>query len=372
LKADNQMKGIGTRFISFFGVTPDEQYFDEKATEVQYLGRLFSGEVVCAPSLMGLTLQERAKVSVGAISYDQLLRNLDIDTSYSTLTQVDMMFAVSVGFIGVLAAHYTNAKSEELEEFFKELHGKYKLPTGPSPTDYRAGARHRYVFGHDLNIFQKLPAGHTYSGEDVGGRTLYSLVLGQMKALFPDAGFIGGHVKAIMHLLTHYLSDLPTKDGLPLPFSSLFTDWEENLANTSGYSAKNPLMDALGREYGTINMADISTYATIKLILKGHNLIAFRSKAATKDEQSLHLAQMSTIAYGSAVIVQMLMLLGGIGGRTGKLNYLIACPFVWNAGKIVLILNRQNREIIRDYDHSIAMLDDQSVTFDEWVKNQCV
>ena len=363
---------ISSKLTNFFGVTPDEQYFDEKATEVRYLGQLLSGEVVHDPALMELTLQERAKVSVEAISYDQLLRDLDIDTSYNTLTQVDMMFAVGVGVIGVMAAHYTNAKSEVLEKFFINLHRKYKLPEGPSPTDYRAGAGHRYVYGHDLNIFQKLPAGHTYKGADVGGQTLYSLVLEQMKILFPDAGFIAGHVKAILHLLTHYLSDLPTKDGLPLPFSSLFTVWEENLANASGYSARNPLMEALGREYGTINMADISTYATIKIILKGHNLTAFHNKAATNDEQSLHLAQMSTIAYGSAVVMQMLMLLGGIGGRTGKLNYLIACPFVWNSGKIVLISNRQNREIVRNYEQSIAMLDDQTATFDEWVKSQCV
>lgn len=356
-------------FSKLFKLAPDEEYFNDKATEARYLSKLSSGDFKPDHTLMELSLQERARVLAGGYSYDELLQGFDVDPSFVSLSNADIMFATGAGFMGVMAAHYTNANSESLQKFFENIHSKYKADSGPSPLDYRTGKGHRYIFGHDLNIFQKLPPGYTINGVEVGGKTLYTLVLEQMKA--ESAGLLGPHLKAIMHIFTHYLSDLPTKDGLPLPFSSLFTRWVEDPTKASGFSAKNPLMDVLGREYGTIHMADISSYAIIKLVVKSHNMIAFHKRSATQDEKSLHLAQISTIAYGTGIIVQMLMLLYGFGGRTGKLNYLIALPFLWNAGKSVLILNKQNREIIRDYDHSIAMLDERSVTFDEWVKSQC-
>jgi hypothetical protein len=81
---------------------------------------------------------------------------------------------------------------------------------------------------------------------------------------------------------------------------------------------------------------------------------------------------MSTIAYGTAVIIQMSLLLCGQAGRTGKLNYLIAGPFLWNAGKSVLITQRQHRDLILSYRHSRSILENKSSTFDEWVKLQCV
>jgi hypothetical protein len=54
----------------------------------------------------------------------------------------------------------------------------------------------------------------------------------------------------------------------------------------SGYSAQNPLMDMLGREYGTINAADIASYAIIKILLAGYHQIVFRNSNASNDEKA--------------------------------------------------------------------------------------
>lgn len=356
---------------SYFSTSSDDAYWNEKATEVTYLNKLYTEEASPSPGLQQLTLYERAAATVGPIDFDAFLCKLDIDTTYPTLTKVQMGTAVGMGIIGVLLAHFTNSKSEALEAFFKELHNPYKPGTGPSPIDYRAGYKHRYIFGHDFNLWQKLPEDYTFGGASVGGKTLYTLIIEQMQLGFPNAGFIGTHVKAILHILTHYLSDLPTTDGLPLPFSSLFTKWVKDETKVSGYSAENPLMDALGKEYGTINAADIASYAIIKLLLKGHHGITFYKATASEEEKALHHAQMSTISYGTAVIIQMMLLVSGIAGRTGKLNYLIAGPFLWNAGKSVLVAHRQHRQVIQDYDQSLALLEDKSLTFDDWVKCQC-
>ncbi|MFU7103065.1 hypothetical protein ACM747_05420, partial [Pseudomonas aeruginosa] len=351
--------------------SPDDAYWDEKATEVTYLNKLYIEETTLSLGLEQLTLYERAAATVGPIAFDSLLRELDIDTSYPALTKTQMGTAVGMGIIGVLLAHFTNSKGEALEAFFKDLHSPYKASTGPSPIDYRAGKNHRYIFGHDFNLWQKLPDDYTFGGTSVGGKTLYTLIIEQMQLGFPDAGFIGVHVKAILHILTHYLSDLPTIDGLPLPFSSLFTKWVKDETKVSGYKAENPLMDALGKEYGTINAADIASYAIIKILLKGHHGITFYKTTASEDEKALHHAQMSTIAFGTAVLIQMMLLVSSTAGRTGKLNYLIAGPFLWNAGKSVLITHRQHRQVIEGYDQSLALLEDKSINFDDWVKHQC-
>lgn len=365
------MKNMARGLLSYFGTSSDDSYWNEKAVEVSYLKNLYSGGAYRSGIVQQQTLYERAINMVAPIDFDTLLCELDIDTSYPALTKAQIGTAVGMGIIGIFVAHYTNGKGEALESFFKGIHNNYKVGTGPSPVDFRAGKNHRYIFGHDFNPWQKLPDDYTFNGMSVGGKPLYTLIVEQMQAGFPSAGFIGRHINAILHILTHYLSDLPTTDGLPLPFSSLFTKWVKDETKASGFSAENPLMDALGKEYGTINAADIASYAIIKILLKGHHSKVFYKGAASEDDKMLHHAQMSTIAYGTAVIIQMMLLVSGNAGRTGKLNYLIAGPFFWNAGKSVLVVSRQSRKIIQDYDESCAILEDKCATFDDWVKFQC-
>lgn len=123
--------------------------------------------------------------------------------------------------MGVGAAQLTNHYADALEEKFVKLHENFKpKDKGPSPLDYRAGGNHRSIFGHDFNLNQKLPDGYTYGGQDVGGQSVYSPVLKYLESNFPGSSGLGLHLKAILHILTHYLSDLPTTKGLPLPFSS--------------------------------------------------------------------------------------------------------------------------------------------------------
>jgi hypothetical protein len=45
-------------------------------------------------------------------------------------------------------------------------------------------------------------------------------------------------------------------------------------------------MDMLGREYGTINAADIASYAIIKILLAGYHQIVFRNSNASNDEKA--------------------------------------------------------------------------------------
>lgn len=348
----------------------DEQYWNEKATELAYLSKLHADEIVEDPNLSSLSLQERAVAAVGAVNFEALLAEMEVDTSYAALSSVNIALAVKYGLIGTLIGHLTNVNADKIEEILLKLHGYFKPGNARSPLDYHTGAKHRYTFGHDGNIFQKLPGGYTIGGKSVGDKTLYDLVFDYIKEGYPQSGPIAAHVKAIMHIFTHLMSDLPTKDGIPLPFTSIFTKWVENPLNASGYSASNPVMDFLGREFGTINAADVTALAAIKLLLKTHHSIEFHNSTAEEADKELLLALMSSIAYGTSVVVQMFIMIVDPSSRTGKLNHLIAWPFLYNSGKASIMLYQQHKGLIDSYQSSIALLSSGSVEFEAWVKTQ--
>lgn len=364
------MANMWHKIKSIFIAEPDKEYWDQRATNLDYLVKRHTGEIVVDPTTAHLPLDERAKMAVGKVDFESMLADLEISTDYRSLNRADVVIAIGIGFMGVVAAQTTNHYADELEEKFLKLH-KYFKPKGASPLDYRAGPDHRGIFGHDFNILQKLPEGFTYGGQDVGGQTVYSMVLKYLESNFPGTSGLGLHLKAILHILTHYLSDLPTTKGLPLPFSSFFTEWKENPIRPSGYSASNSLMDALGDEFGTINAADASTYAVMKILLLSYGTYAHRGLETPEDEIKLHKAQLATIAYGTALVVQMVLLLTGSLGRTGKLNYLIAGPFLWNSTRSVLLVHKQHRQVMSHYEESLAVLNNSELSFDDWVRTVC-
>lgn len=348
----------------------DDDYWDKKATALTYLAEVHSGDALASNSDFNGDLYARAKSVVGDIQFQEMTASLDINNAFAQLTLNDQYLAIAFGISGVLSAYAVNQNSKIIEDKFLDFHIKYK-PEGTSPLDYRTGAKHRYYFGHDWNVFQKLPEKYSFGGQEVGGKSLYELVANYIGENFEDTSGIFAHLKTIAHILTHMLSDLPTKDGLPLPFTSLFTEWNENPLKVSGYSSENKLMEQLGREYGTINLADVSTYAVIKILISGHHSIKFNKSELGKDQKKLHLCQMNTIAYGSALYIQILLLAIGVDGnkhRTAKLNYLIAGPFVYNSIKSILITNRIHKGIMVDYDNSINQLEKEEITIDQWAK----
>ncbi len=353
-----------------FSPASDEQYWNQKAAELEYLSKSYKGEIVQDPALSSSSLQERAVAAVGHVDFESMLEGLEVDTSYVAISSVHIVLAVKYGLVGTLIGHLTNVNADKIEEILLKLHGYFKPGGKRSPLDYHTGAKHRYTFGHDLNVFGELPPGYTIGGKDVGGKSLYSLVLDYIKEGYPNCGPVVGHFKAVMHILTHLISDLPTKDGIPLPFTSIFTEWVENGDNVSGYSAKNPVMDFLGREFGTINAADVTAYAVIKVLVKSHHAIEFHKSVAEEDDRELILAQMYSVAYGASIAVQMFIMMVDPGSLNAKLNHMIAWPFLYNAGKSQLLLLRQHGEVLGDYERSLAQLESESARFEDWVNAQ--
>lgn len=368
---------------SFFVEEDDSEYWDKKAAQLTYLSELRSCNLVVSPDEMNLSLAEHAQRAVGYVNFEKMLIDLDVDTGYRQLSNADMMVAIGIGFMGVATAYITNLNAEALEKKALTLHKFFKPDGTTSPHDFWPGAKHRTKFGHDFNLGQKLPEGMTFGGEPVGGKSLYQLLLNYIETNYPGSGVLATHFKLVMHVLTHYLSDLPTNDGLPLPFTSFFTKWKENPMNVSGYGAENPVTDALGKEFGTIHASDMTSYAIMKIMIKGYKAYIFRGSSSSEQDKNLHEAQIGTIAYGSALLIQLLLCLlnAGSGGAVGtaagatrmtaKFNYFIVGPFLWNASKSVLIVNKQHGDIMKNYEDSITCLNSSETSFDSWVKTQC-
>lgn len=349
----------------------DKDFFTKKRKNLAYEEQLLNKKIVFNnQDLDQLNIPEIAQIAINDTDLNSFLENYsdDVDYEYSDLNKNHISLAVCFGIIGAFSSYLVNKNSKTFEDIFLKFHNLFKTNEA-SPIDYKTGSKHRYMFGHDFNLWQTLPDGYTFYGKDVGGKTLYSLIFDYCNNLPGSHSFLTTHLNSILHIITHYLSDLPTKDGIPLPFSSFFTTWKE-ADNASGYTAENPLLKALGREYGSINLADISSYAVIKLLLKAHNKILFR-KFDDNDDVQLHLSQMSVISYGVCMIIQMMLIITNIRGVTGKLNYIIVIPFLRNAIKVMLITNKKHKKIIKNYQKSISLLNNNEIDLELWIKQTC-
>lgn len=350
----------------------DKDYFTKKMKSLAYEEQLLNKKIIFNNhDLDQLNIPKMAQITISDNDLKSFLENYndDINYEYGDLNKNHIYLAICFGIIGAFSSYLVNENSKTFEDIFLKFHNLFKTNEA-SPIDYKTGYKHRYMFGHDFNLWQKLPDGYTFYGKNVGGKTLYSLIFDYCNNLPGSHSFLTTHLNTILHIITHYLSDLPTKDGIPLPFSSFFTTWKE-ADNATGYTSENLLLKALGREYGSINLADISSYAGIKLLLKVYSKIMFR-KHDDDDDVQLHLSQMSVISYGVCIIIQMILIITDIGEITGKLNYIIAIAFLRNAIKVMLITNKKHKKIIKNYQKSISLLNNDEINLELWVKHYVI
>ena len=138
------MAKIWHKIKSVFIAGPEDAYWDQRATNLDYLVKRHTGEIIVDPTTAHLSLDERAKMAVGTVDFETMLADLEISTDYRSLNPNDIVVAVCIGIMGVGAAQLTNHYADALEEKFVKLHENFKpKDKGPSPLDYRAGGNHR-------------------------------------------------------------------------------------------------------------------------------------------------------------------------------------------------------------------------------------
>lgn len=351
-----------------------DDFWNKRATVLRYHESLYREEAQppepqALTTVAGDALYHEAVSATGFVSFEETLARLDVRPYFYSLSQDRLNLAIGFGLLGTFVATLTDASGKVIEEKVLALNKRHVTGGITNPGDYKAGANHRYHFGHDiLNPTQKLPAGYLYKGQDVGGRTLYDLCTETYACGRPGlAGLVAKPLGFVWQMLAHYASDLPTPQGLPLPGSSYFTRWETNLLNTSGFSSRNSLMSALGKEFGTVHLSDLTSAAVIAVLVKlYHQTLVADGKLSENARTILH-DQLAVAAYGTGVIAQLGMAVAGVDLPSAKLNLILSAALLKNAAGLVRALEHEHQDVIDSYGASLNLLRDPSVPFDQWV-----
>ena len=120
------MAKIWHKIKSVFIAEPEDAYWDQRATNLDYLVKRHTGEIIVDPTTAHLSLDERAKMAVGTVDFETMLADLEISTDYRSLNPNDIVVAVCIGIMGVGAAQLTNHYADALEEKFVKLHENFK------------------------------------------------------------------------------------------------------------------------------------------------------------------------------------------------------------------------------------------------------
>lgn len=354
-----------------------DDFWTRRYTALRYDEAIYHGDVKApVDAVGGDALFEEAAAAVGVVTPEEAAARFDFGPCFHDFEREHVALAVGIGAVGAGVAVLTDLAGPAVEKRIIDRNvGAEARRTGKTmaevrstthPADFRQGAKHRYLFGHDmLNPWQRLPEGFLYGTRDVGGRTLADLCAETYG--LGDAGLIGRPFGVAMKLLRHYLSDLPTPDGLPLPSSSLFTRWEENVLTASGFSGRNELMSRLGREFGTVHLSDVSSTAVIWLLVKLSHASLVAGRDLGERANAVLRRQLGVVAYGTGMAMQLGMGVVGANVPSAKMNWALAAAFLKNTVQLTRAMGDEHRLVTEGYQASLDRLRDSSVPFDAWV-----
>lgn len=350
-----------------------DEFWNQRATVLNYHAGLYAekklGLPVAVPTVASPDeLFRQAEFSGGLVSFEDECLKRGIDRSLHSLEACHVATAASLGLLGAVVAICTDLIARHVEPQILSEYDKN------SPTDYLKGINHRYYFGHDiLNPLQKLPEGFKYLGRDVGGKSLWQMMWTEYGS---GAGVPSRILNVLMHSGVHYLRDIITPTGMPLPGSSYFTKFEERILNSCGFARRNAFMDALGREYGSVHMSDFTSLAVIELLQRTYMKRVLGQSGSSFDKQVLQ-GQVATIAYGTCLVAQLGFLATVCINQPAlrpklpgaKLNHAVGILFVKNAISLVRLVHREHGATMMEYDRSIRLLSDSRLSVDDWIRS---
>jgi hypothetical protein len=348
-----------------------DEYWNKKATILKYDEKIYKEKKSKNPNLKqpkvlsNEDLYNEAHQSIGTFDFNEEIEKLDINNFFCHLSDADIVISIVIGIIGALAAIGTDNLGKPIEgSIFRKFDRNH-------PADIYEGLFHRYRFGHDTaNPFEKLPNGFKFKGVDIGGKSLFTLVA---ETYCPNSPPIQKLFCVFGHNFIHYFRDFITPDGLPLPGSSLFTKWEENLVKECGFSSSNTLMDSLGRELGSIKASDFTSIIIMKS-LSSFYIKKIASKNLTLNSIKIFEKQINTITISTCLIIQLYLLFFHLSNRTNvneskkgaKLNLVLLALFAKNVTQLMSYISKEHEEIVDFYDKSIEILNDEICDIEDW------
>ena len=350
-----------------------DEYWNKKTTILKYDEKLFkdkkSGKVTSKePKIISNEeLFVEAQQSIGTFNFNEEVEKLEINDFYFHLSDSNIKISITIGIMGAITAIVTDILGKSIEK--TKILSKFDKN---HPADYLKGHQHRYSFGHDtFNPFQKLPVGFQYQGLDVGGKSLFKMV---GERYCPNSPPIQKLFCVIGHNFVHYFRDSLTPDGLPLPGSSIFTKWEENLVNRCGFSSSNSLMDSLGRELGSVKASDFTSIILMKTLSSFYIKNYTSNKKLSKNAKKIFEKQINTITTSTCLIIQLFLLLFHFSNNPNinkskngaKLNLVLLALFTKYVIQLMSYISKEHKELIDYYDKSIDLLNDEMTNIEDW------
>lgn len=81
------MAKIWHKIKSVFIAEPEDAYWDQRATNLDYLVKRHTGEIIVDPTTAHLSPDERAKMAVGTVDFETMLADRDINRLSFTQSQ---------------------------------------------------------------------------------------------------------------------------------------------------------------------------------------------------------------------------------------------------------------------------------------------
>lgn len=354
-------------FALFWGDNDDE-FWKERNEIINYHKDVHDGvidpeEIVPANNKdLYLIAKQASEKHGGFTGFDET----ELEDALYELETVDIQHAIFFGIVGVFAAYVTDYFGKDLEKFIDG-----KLPKDydkNNPFDFKKGTGHRYDLFHDFNLLKKIPKDFHIDTYNISVQEFLGI-----SALDPDptildlmvkmycknkSGFFSKSITIAQRIIGHYSKDFVTPDGLPIPFSSIFTRYINSMTNICGYSNSNVLMGTLKREYGSLHSSDLASIAIMKALLAVY-IKGDKFNYYTKSSLKIVKNQLNIIAYGTCMILQLLLLLWGkekspkkniVGG---KLNLVLATLFLTNTRSLIVSINKEHRLIMDFYEERI-------------------
>lgn len=143
-----------------------------------------------------------------------------------------------------------------------------------TPFDIVKGNQHRARFGHDFNLFKKINSDYVMRNgmclEELmeQNEEAYSLLEIMVKQYNLPKALPKRFMGIFKRLMVHYAKDLVTPDGLPLPFTSIFTELVKKPYNMCGYSLPNQFYKKVDYQLANIKASDINSVVLLEGLIK--------------------------------------------------------------------------------------------------------
>ncbi len=330
-------------FKNLFGKS--DIFFDKEATIKEYFA-------LVPPEKRNKceTYDELYEEALKFVSKQDFKENTKEQENYfHEIDKVEGTVAVVIGIIAYITALEVDKNSKNIEKAIDKVLSKDYDKN--NPYDSKQGRGHR-VFGHDIFTFglKNIPADTLIKvnnkaikiGDFLGVGTTGKVSMWDLiwKFYGADKGPLKGVVSCLSHTIIHFAKDLFSKDGLPLPFSSLLEKYKLADVIIDGKPDKASIIyykdsilkktQKLGLELKASDLASmIIIEACTDLYIKSkEKALGDKAKQLKKDSKLISMGTCLALQMGTILTAGQLKTKGSANVPGGKVNSIMACAFM--------------------------------------------